>query len=144
MRYLGHDDDETLDRMWGADVPAHTCHALYLGAETTPGRPVTLPPDGAIHWPLLAPPAAEETAESVAEVTEAEDEESGDAAAASGLLSALIDPGTLLGARSPSGLAMPDPVRRRRRVTSPEADAAELTAEPINGLCNVEAPVPLV
>lgn len=53
LRYVDA-DDESLDRMWGADVTSHTCHAVYLASETTAERSITLPPDGAVRWPLVA------------------------------------------------------------------------------------------
>ena len=57
LRYLDEEDEE-LDQLWGANVPSHTCHSIYLGAETTPTRQTTLPPDGDIEWPLVKPAAA--------------------------------------------------------------------------------------
>ena len=56
LRYLDEEDEE-LDQLWGANVPSHTCHSIYLGAETTPTRQTTLPPDGQIEWPLVKPAA---------------------------------------------------------------------------------------
>ena len=54
LRYC-RDADGTEQRMWRADVHAHTSHALYLGCETTPGRPRTLPPESAFAWPAATP-----------------------------------------------------------------------------------------
>ena len=44
---LSYDDDDP-DDLGAWSTPAaddHICHALYLGAETTPGRTVTVPAD---------------------------------------------------------------------------------------------------
>ena len=55
MRYFD-DEHEHGDGTSGVDVNSHMSYAILLGAEGTPGRPTTLPADGAIRWPLLAPP----------------------------------------------------------------------------------------
>jgi hypothetical protein len=53
IRY--RDDEADCDeRMWSADVHAHTSHALYLGSETTPGRLCTLPPESEFPWPACS------------------------------------------------------------------------------------------
>ena len=51
-------DDRDAD-LWrcGTERWAHTCHAVLLGAEATPGLKGTVPPECA--WPIVAAPKSE-------------------------------------------------------------------------------------
>ena len=52
LRYSYRDSDvRDDDERDGWDFTAHTCHAIYLAGETTPGRQQTVPLDAA--WPLV-------------------------------------------------------------------------------------------
>ena len=50
------DDSGENDRMRSADILSHSCHAIYLGSEVTPGRPLTLPTDDLLPWPAKTRP----------------------------------------------------------------------------------------
>ena len=115
LRYLC-DENEAHDGMWGADVPSHTCHALYLGGETTAGRQVSLPPDGTIRWPLLSRTAEEAAADAAA-----------DAAAAAAKAEADVERKARVAAvRVPTMQeVMSDSLRHNRRFTAPNAPRFE-------------------
>ena len=53
-----NDLNERSGYLKGADILSHTCHAIYLGAEPTPGRPRTIPLSE--PWPLTSRGAAED------------------------------------------------------------------------------------